>query len=300
MGTLYYHGNSYKPKIIKLLLNVRSRGKKIGKKQTRMLIVDDSWILGFKVMVIFFFLVYKFSVYTTMTTMASPTRGTRVWANSRSWSWIGKPGVLQSMGLQSWTRLSDWTELILQRTDVTFITWTESRGPMETTCSGSSGGRAVPCDNSARRRRSAGRSVWSPARWGAAARWCSRTAPLYWRTPWWSQSYLCSQTLRGEQRHTNSQFNRQAHLGLDSTVERGDGGDVTAQGADQSGHQRDEERGKLPSQVDNDIIAALTGLALLTLQDNCLSSEDPTHFTRFISHKPLPLLHLPSWWDDGE
>ena len=36
---------------------------------------------------------------------------TWVWANSRSWWWTGKPGTLQSMGLQSQTRLSDWTEL---------------------------------------------------------------------------------------------------------------------------------------------------------------------------------------------
>ena len=32
--------------------------------------------------------------------MASPTRWTWVWVNSRSWWWTGKPGVLQSMGLQ--------------------------------------------------------------------------------------------------------------------------------------------------------------------------------------------------------
>ena len=31
--------------------------------------------------------------------------------NSRSWWWTGRPGVLQFMGSQSWTRLSDWTEL---------------------------------------------------------------------------------------------------------------------------------------------------------------------------------------------
>ena len=43
--------------------------------------------------------------------MASPTRWTWVWASSGSWWWTGKPGVLQSMGSQSWTRLSDWTEL---------------------------------------------------------------------------------------------------------------------------------------------------------------------------------------------
>ena len=37
--------------------------------------------------------------------MASPTRWTWVWANSRRWWWTGKPGTLQSMGSQSQTRL---------------------------------------------------------------------------------------------------------------------------------------------------------------------------------------------------
>ena len=37
--------------------------------------------------------------------MASPTQWTQVWANS------GRPGMLQSMGLQSQTQLSNWTEL---------------------------------------------------------------------------------------------------------------------------------------------------------------------------------------------
>ena len=32
--------------------------------------------------------------------VASPTQCTWVWASSRSWCWTGKPGVLQSMGLQ--------------------------------------------------------------------------------------------------------------------------------------------------------------------------------------------------------
>ena len=42
--------------------------------------------------------------------MASPTRWTWVWVSSGSWWWIGRPGVLQSMGLQT-VRL-DWaTEL---------------------------------------------------------------------------------------------------------------------------------------------------------------------------------------------
>ena len=43
--------------------------------------------------------------------MASPTWWTWVWASSRSWWWTGRPGVLKSMGSQSQTRLSDWTEL---------------------------------------------------------------------------------------------------------------------------------------------------------------------------------------------
>ena len=44
---------------------------------------------------------------------------TWVGASSGSWWWTGKPGVLQSMGLQSQTKLSDWTEpqlkLLLER-----------------------------------------------------------------------------------------------------------------------------------------------------------------------------------------
>ena len=32
--------------------------------------------------------------------MASPTQWTWVWVNSRNWWWTGKPGVLQSLGLQ--------------------------------------------------------------------------------------------------------------------------------------------------------------------------------------------------------
>ena len=35
----------------------------------------------------------------------------RVWVNSASWWWTGRPGMLQSMGVaKSRTRLSDWTE----------------------------------------------------------------------------------------------------------------------------------------------------------------------------------------------
>ena len=41
--------------------------------------------------------------------MASLTRWTWVWASSRSWWWTG---MLQSKGLQSWTRLSNWMNYI--------------------------------------------------------------------------------------------------------------------------------------------------------------------------------------------
>ena len=41
--------------------------------------------------------------------MATPTQWTWVWASSGRWWRTGQSGVLQSMGLQSWTRLSDWT-----------------------------------------------------------------------------------------------------------------------------------------------------------------------------------------------
>ena len=44
--------------------------------------------------------------------MASPTRWAWVWASSGSWWWTGKPGVLQSMGLQrvrySWVTELNW------------------------------------------------------------------------------------------------------------------------------------------------------------------------------------------------
>ena len=43
--------------------------------------------------------------------MASLTQWRWVWVNSGSWWWTGKPGMLQSMGSQSRTRLSNWTEL---------------------------------------------------------------------------------------------------------------------------------------------------------------------------------------------
>ena len=44
--------------------------------------------------------------------MASPTQWRRVWVNSGSWQWTGRPGVLQSTGLQrvghNWTTELNW------------------------------------------------------------------------------------------------------------------------------------------------------------------------------------------------
>ena len=46
--------------------------------------------------------------------MPSPTQWIWVWVNSRNWLWIGKPGMLQSMGLQrvrhNWVTELYWTE----------------------------------------------------------------------------------------------------------------------------------------------------------------------------------------------
>ena len=45
--------------------------------------------------------------------MASPTQWTWIWVNSASWWWTGRPGVLQSMGLQrvrhDWATELKWT-----------------------------------------------------------------------------------------------------------------------------------------------------------------------------------------------
>ena len=48
--------------------------------------------------------------------MASPTRWTWVWVNSRRWWWTGRPGVLQFMGSQwvghDWVTELNWTGMI--------------------------------------------------------------------------------------------------------------------------------------------------------------------------------------------
>ena len=55
---------------------------------------------------------------------ASLTWWTWVWESSRSWWWIGKSGMLQSMGSQSQIWLSNWTELIIVTPFV--LHWTEA------------------------------------------------------------------------------------------------------------------------------------------------------------------------------
>ena len=58
--------------------------------------------------------------------MASPTQRIWVWVNSRSWWWTGRPGILQSMGLQrvrhDWTTELNWTgPLLLVILDPAFL-----------------------------------------------------------------------------------------------------------------------------------------------------------------------------------
>ena len=60
--------------------------------------------------------------------MASLTQWTWVWASSRNWWRTKKPGVLQSMGLQSWTQPSAWT-IVTGRGNITpsFVVLKSSR-----------------------------------------------------------------------------------------------------------------------------------------------------------------------------
>ena len=55
--------------------------------------------------------------------MVSLTQRTWVWVDSGSWWWTGSPGVLQFMGSQSWTQLSDWTEPNCKMNSSVFHNW---------------------------------------------------------------------------------------------------------------------------------------------------------------------------------
>ena len=50
--------------------------------------------------------------------MSSPTQWTWVWANSGSWWWTGKPGLMQSMGLQRVRH-----DLATQQEDIRTSSW---------------------------------------------------------------------------------------------------------------------------------------------------------------------------------
>ena len=50
--------------------------------------------------------------------MAPRTQWTWVWASSGSWWWSDRPGRLQSMGMQSQTWLSDWTDWLNHRMSI--------------------------------------------------------------------------------------------------------------------------------------------------------------------------------------
>ena len=51
--------------------------------------------------------------------MASPTQRTWVWVKFGSWQWIGRPGMLQSMGVaKSRARLSSWTDWLTDKIEL--------------------------------------------------------------------------------------------------------------------------------------------------------------------------------------
>ena len=66
--------------------------------------------------------------------MASPTQWTWVWASCGSWWWTGKPGVLQSMGLQRVGH--DWATELNWKFSHSFVT--DSLQPMSCSLLGSS------------------------------------------------------------------------------------------------------------------------------------------------------------------
>ena len=63
--------------------------------------------------------------------MASPTHWTWVWASSKRWWMTEKPGMLQSMGSQSQTQLSDWTTTIEKDPDAGKDSGQEKKGVAE-------------------------------------------------------------------------------------------------------------------------------------------------------------------------
>ena len=71
--------------------------------------------------------------------MASLTRWTWVWVNSRSWWWTGRPGVLQFMGSQrvghDWATELNWTELNWTEVICSSWKWNLNLSLLEYSCS---------------------------------------------------------------------------------------------------------------------------------------------------------------------
>ena len=63
--------------------------------------------------------------------MASQTQWTWVWVGSGSWWWTRRPGLLQSMGSQSQTRLSNWPDLLTDVPILLYLTKSMSKGVKE-------------------------------------------------------------------------------------------------------------------------------------------------------------------------
>ena len=65
--------------------------------------------------------------------MASLTQWTWVWASSRSWWWMGKPGVLRFMGSQrirhDWVTELNWTSLLHSQNLMCVSHWQHISGP---------------------------------------------------------------------------------------------------------------------------------------------------------------------------
>ena len=60
--------------------------------------------------------------------MASPTQRTWIWVNSESWWWTGRPGMLQSMGLQrvghDWATELNWSNFVYMLFHICEVTGT--------------------------------------------------------------------------------------------------------------------------------------------------------------------------------
>ena len=101
--------------------------------------------------------------------MTSLTRWTRVWVNSGSWCWTGRPGVLRYMRSQrvghDWATELNWTELSIHFRGISYpcpVQWTV--GTEDESCVG-----ATWCSNShSFKALSEGLKIFPPKRWSLA------------------------------------------------------------------------------------------------------------------------------------